>query len=355
MKQIIAGIALLGLAACGGGGGGPGPAGNIDLNPRPTPIPQPDPTPTVDYKESQRLEIVKAHEKGITGKDITISVVDNFSETISSDNRTHGDYISDYIEYIAPDATTNRVNAGIPGGINILELVDITETWIPSHYVCEDGTKRTALYCSFEDGQYDTGTWVPGHFETNISINDKGHTVLNSNVVNHSYGAINGTQTDVDIASSFITNYVDNGQVHVVAAGNESKSCDNVANCNFIAIAFKDAAEDRTIVVGAINDEGTAFDIGKDGTDYSNRAGILKDNYIVAPVVGPDDGTSYAAPVVAGAVALIMDKFNNTDAANATTIIFDTADDLGAPGVDAEYGHGRLNIGRALSPIGNIN
>ena len=79
-------------------------------------------------------------------------------------------------------------------------------------------------------------------------------------------------------------------------------------------------------------------------------------DYIAAPVYESDTGgrgTSYAAPVVAGVAALIMDKFG-TSAVTTKGLIFDTADDLGATGVDEVFGHGRLNAGRALSPVGNL-
>ena len=115
---------------------------------------------------------------------------------------------------------------------------------------------------------------------------------------------------------------------------------------------------DSTIVVGAINDEGTDLD------SYSNKAGILKYDYIAAPVV-PDSnngrGTSYAAPVVAGVGALLIDKFD-VRGATAKDILLDTADDMchvyndcDVFGVSDTFGHGVLNATRALSPIGNLN
>ena len=100
-----------------------------------------------------------------------------------------------------------------------------------------------------------------------------------------------------------------------------------------------------------MTDDGTALE------GYSNQAGLLQDYFISAPVSnngGDLSGTSFAAPYVTGVAALIMDKYDNTDAAMTRDIIFDTADDLGAPGVDAVFGHGALNVGRALSPIGDI-
>lgn len=60
-------------------------------------------------------------------------------------------------------------------------------------------------------------------------------------------------------------------------------------------------------------------------------------------------GTSMAAPHVAGLAALIKGAQPEWTAAQIKTHIEKTADDLGAPGFDPEFGHGRINVRRALS------
>ncbi len=85
----------------------------------------------------------------------------------------------------------------------------------------------------------------------------------------------------------------------------------------------------------------------------------VKENYLVASgrvTVGEQtqDGTSFAAPRIAGAAALVISKFG-TNAANTKQILFQTATDLGEAGVDNVYGNGLLNVGAALSPIGELN
>ena len=70
---------------------------------------------------------------------------------------------------------------------------------------------------------------------------------------------------------------------------------------------------------------------------------------------GVPDGNSYAAPRAAGVGALIRHKFPNLNGSQAATVILHTADDLGATGVDEVYGHGKLNAGAALAPIGNLH
>jgi hypothetical protein len=65
-------------------------------------------------------------------------------------------------------------------------------------------------------------------------------------------------------------------------------------------------------------------------------------------------GTSMATPVVAGAAALIEAAWPNlkTQPATVAQILFTSATDLGAPGVDPVYGWGLLNINRAFQNSG---
>lgn len=75
-----------------------------------------------------------------------------------------------------------------------------------------------------------------------------------------------------------------------------------------------------------------------------------------------DEGTSDAAAIVTGVVALVRAKYPNLDAANVINRLIRTADDAGPAGRDPQYGFGRVNPVRALSesvdavsgnPLGN--
>ncbi|MDE0435609.1 MAG: S8 family serine peptidase [Bryobacterales bacterium] len=116
--------------------------------------------------------------------------------------------------------------------------------------------------------------------------------------------------------------------------------------------------------------------------DYSNRCGSLPRDWnaarhgrhycLVAPgtargllpdpdspgrgVVGEVSGTSIAAPIVSGALALLMEHFRGTR--GNTEIVkrmMDTADRRGRYSDLATYGAGHLDIAAALSPVGSLN
>lgn len=62
-----------------------------------------------------------------------------------------------------------------------------------------------------------------------------------------------------------------------------------------------------------------------------------------------DAGTSLASPLVAGVAALVDGKHGGAlDAGQLKTILKNTADDLGAPGVDNLFSHGQVNAGNAV-------
>ena len=69
-------------------------------------------------------------------------------------------------------------------------------------------------------------------------------------------------------------------------------------------------------------------------------------------------GTSYAAPRVAGMVAIVRSKFPNLSASQTASIMLDTAryDTLTCyPACDsAIYGRGEASLSRALAPVGKL-
>lgn len=65
---------------------------------------------------------------------------------------------------------------------------------------------------------------------------------------------------------------------------------------------------------------------------------------------GMMSGTSMAAPFVAGVAGLVRSAFPNLTQAQVKAKLEASADDLGAPGFDPIFGHGRVNVLKAVSP-----
>ncbi|WP_411380235.1 autotransporter domain-containing protein [Pseudomonas sp. MPB26] len=64
------------------------------------------------------------------------------------------------------------------------------------------------------------------------------------------------------------------------------------------------------------------------------------------------NGTSMAAPHVAGSAAVLMERFPYMSGEQISTLLKTTATDLGAPGIDSLYGWGMINLGKAVSGPG---
>jgi len=118
-------------------------------------------------------------------------------------------------------------------------------------------------------------------------------------------------------------------------------------------------AKGQIIAVGAVDANNVI-------ASFSNRAGDTAQWFIVAPGVNVlssynngsyvyMSGTSMATPVVAGAAALLEGAWPQLSAAQVASILFQTATDLGAAGVDAIYGWGLLNADRAMQPVGTLS
>ena len=73
------------------------------------------------------------------------------------------------------------------------------------------------------------------------------------------------------------------------------------------------------------------------------------------------EGTSFAAPRVAGAAAILRHKFPNLSGSDASSILLLTASkDINNDGIDdftgisQTFGHGKLDLTSALQPIGSL-
>ncbi len=64
------------------------------------------------------------------------------------------------------------------------------------------------------------------------------------------------------------------------------------------------------------------------------------------------NGTSMAAPHVAGATAVLMERFPYMTGAQVATVLKTTATDMGAPGIDSLYGWGMINLRKGIDGPG---
>ena len=190
--------------------------------------------------------------------------------------------------------------------------------------------------------------------------------VRGASVINMSLGAPGYTFAPewVDVFGHVSTEWHRDNTAYVLAAGN-----DGVTQTQ--DVEWGSAQGTNFLVVGSVAPDGNI-------STFSNRPGeacllvngscnggdYLKNNFVVAPgellLVSDGQGgtvrrtgTSFAAPLVSGAIALLHDRWpwlaNNPE--TSIEIIKRSAQDLGEEGVDGVYGHGLLDITASQSPL----
>ena len=134
-------------------------------------------------------------------------------------------------------------------------------------------------------------------------------------------------------------------------------------------VVYMEELQGHSIAVVALSPDGGGL------AGFSNRCGIAADFCIAAPgedvggaYFGPDagedavrgyadwNGTSFAAPMVAGGLAIMKQLFRD-QVSNEELVgrLFGTADSSGIYADRDLYGHGRLDLGAATSPVGILD
>lgn len=135
--------------------------------------------------------------------------------------------------------------------------------------------------------------------------------------------------------------------VVVAAAGNAVQGDTEVTYPARLPGVLAVAATDRNGKAWSGGVRGDQIAISAPGVQISTTAGRWLDfsegGYVTV------DGTSAAAPLVAGAAALVRARFPEASAAEVVNRLLSTADDAGPTGRDDQYGFGRLNLVRALT------
>ncbi len=192
-------------------------------------------------------------------------------------------------------------------------------------------------------------------------------SALGANVVNMSLGfpGYVFNQQMADIFTDASMRPYDDNTVFVIAAGNDGVT--QMSDVNWTP----GADGDNLIFVGSVDPTNTiSFFSNQPGeacllvNSVCNEADKLKYRFVVAPgelLLTSDNnggtarvsGTSFAAPLVTGAISLIHDRWPwLQERADVTTrIVLETAQDLGDPGVDSVYGWGLLDVEAAQSPL----
>lgn len=344
------------LTACGGGGTAVTTVPQTPSAVAPPPPPPPPPSTTdfntPEYQRSNaatKISAITAYTAGATGQGITAAVIDSgvnpalaeFSGKLSPASRDvagsrglgdedgHGTSVSAVLLGAKNDSDTH----GVAFNATLLAL-------------------RTDTPGSCANTSADGGC---SHSDQNIATALDIAVANGAKVVNLSLGG-SAPNSTLRAAMSRATAA---GTIIVISSGN-----DGLANPDDFALVANDPLARNLIIVAGGVDDANAISVFSTGG--SNQAGTAANHYVVAlanrvrtinetGAAVLASGTSYAAPAVAGTVALLAQAFPNLTSAQIVDLILKSARDLGATGVDSVYGYGLVDIASAFSARGSTS
>ena len=310
---------------------------------------------TAEFRRSDGPEAhnaATAWSAGHTGHGVTIAIVDTGVDIdspefagrispLSKDILNAGRDVSgsdDHGTNVAMVAAAARDNTGIVGIAHNSTVLALRTDSVGS---CAADSSDSEAECSFSDSAI---------------ANAINYASANgAKVINLSLGG-DGASSTVRSAVSAAAN---KGVLIVISAGN-----DGAAQPDSFATLLDTSGNGGVIIVGSVDADGKI-------SSFSNRAGAQNTHYIAALgsriccayengelyVDGEGfsylfSGTSFSAPQVSGAAALLAQAFPNLTGRQIADILLRSAFDVGAVGTDAIYGRGILDIARAFQPLG---
>ncbi len=260
---------------------------------------------------------------------LTNRVFDPFSGAASNDAvpATHACNHATRAAGVAAAASDNSAGvAGMSWGAKLLSLKVFSGTGCNPD--CSDSggygscsTSETAIAAAVNDVIPLHNTAAAGKVIINMSLGDSG-------------GCSSSLQTAVDAATAA-------GLMLFAAAGNGGSAfIDSPANCTGV------------IAVGAT-------DLHDSLASFSNSDTLMLTKGLTAPGVdlyttdissgyASASGTSFSSPLTAGLAALLWSAKPDLSAAQIFDLIKNSADDLGSPGPDRDFGWGRINALKAM-------
>jgi hypothetical protein len=220
-------------------------------------------------------------------------------------------------------------------------------------------------------------TAAPGEDEASCSFFDSSIAAGVNRAIDNRARVINISLGGAGGASSVLRAAINRatlaGIVVVVSAGNEGNDAAPAFDPNNpspFAQALLANGNGLVIISTSVDDSGVI-------SNFSNKAGVSQNAVLSAlgqgvccqyqndtifrfeqngqNFVRVFNGTSFSAPQISGAAALLAHAFPNLTGSQIVTLLLTSARDAGDPGTDAIYGRGILDIARAFAPSGTTS
>ncbi len=284
-------------------------------------------------------DIIRVHDEGYYGNGILIAVLDD-----GFDNLSHSAFDSLDVREVWDFVDADGNVEGDDHGTSVLSVIAGLDegSLIGAAPYASFLLARTEIY-EGDDIRAEEDYWVAAvewadSIGVDVISSSLGYTTFQDGE-SYTYADLDGdtavTTVAADIAAS-------KGIVVVVSAGNEALD----PTWHFVTTP---ADGDSVIAVGAVNRNEFVLSFSSRGPTADGRVKpdvmALGQNVWVADDAGSssyhfDNGTSFAAPVVSGAAALILEANPTWTGMDVVNALRETADDAGPAGPDSLYGYG---------------
>jgi membrane-anchored mycosin MYCP len=167
-----------------------------------------------------------------------------------------------------------------------------------------------------------------------------------ASVINMSLGSSRPTSSGLQRAVGYALAH---NVVVIASAGNVAEGATSVADVARIPGVVAVTGVTRTGGFWSGSAQGPEAGIAAPAVDITSTDSTQKTDKPNTSAYATGSGTSDAAAIVSGVVALIRAKYPTLDAVNVINRLVKTADDKGAPGRDPQYGYGVVDPVRALT------
>jgi hypothetical protein len=312
------------------------------------PTPSTTANPSINYNDAEyklsnvdvAANALSAYNAGATGAGIKIAILD-------SGLSDPGKQFAGRIDPASTDIVSNRGYADVDGhGTSVASIVAAGRDGNDMMGVAFNATVLVARTDTVGSCGSSSGC------QHNDDMLAKGVDYARANgakVINMSLGGSAASNALVNSVKAAVAA----GIVVVIAAGNDGGANPDV----FAQMAATSGMNGMVVIAGS-------HDANYNISSFSDRAGNYSQYYLTAmgeAVRGFDEnfghflfsGTSYSAPTIAGAIAVLEQAFPNMTGKQIVDLLYSTATDAGAAGVDGVYGHGILNLAKAFQPQGS--
>lgn len=370
-RSVLASALAVALSACGGGGGG----SNVRIDPPPTTPPVTPPVtpppaskplePAVDAHLAQ-ANARAALATGATGRGVRIGIVD--SGVLRNAEALNGRVVAN-LNYIDPSRNNLNVDDVLGHGTAVASLAAGASVGVWPGGIAPGAEIVSARIIS-DTAPKDDGSGKGNSFSGTLGVAGVHQDLISYGVkvMNNSWGGLYWTDlgTTAQVAAEYRPFIINHGGLVVFAAGNEGRdqpsSVAALPSQRGVGGSLPAADLEKGWLVA------TAIDPNKPGerAPWANACGDTARYCLTAPgsAVFPEPGTgkylwnygtSFAAPLISGAAALVWQRYPYFDNDLVRQTLLGTATDIGAPGVDPIYGYGMLNVGKAVNGPGRFD